>query len=263
MDCDKPGSTVKDLKVRSGFWRADGGITSMLPCPIPKACVGTDRNRTNDTSHANETRNGTNRLCAWGHHGPLCALCETGYTRMSALSLCAKCPESLGLSILWSVFFAALMGLCVWILVRISRRSKNGSLRPVINAWQTLSVVLLTSSDWPAAVKWVQKFVLQTVNLDFISVTSPSCVLGFPVNFYHRIVATAAGCLCLIGGPWLLAVGKYRRRNMKLEVFNGVLKNGVMTIHLSEEWNRAKSRLLHDSILLTLIVYTLVTGQVR
>ena len=155
MDCSAPGTTVASLKIEAGYWRADNGTMSLLPCPVPKACNSS-------------ARNGSNSSCALGHHGALCAVCELGYTRFGANSLCKECPETLGASIAWSLFFALLAAFCLWFFLWVSRSSQGGFIRPIINAWQTMSVVLSTSNDWPEAVKWIQEYVLQTVNLDII-----------------------------------------------------------------------------------------------
>ena len=112
-----------------------------------------------------------------------------------------------------------------------------------MNGWQTLSVVLMTSGDWPDAVKFVQQYVLQTVNLDFISLASPAC-LGAKMNFYYRFVGTLGGVCCLVGGVWLFSIKAFRQRRRK-----------------AAAWSRAKALRLHDSMLLVLLVYTLVTAQ--
>jgi len=170
VDCSKPGSTLASLKVDKGFWRADRGTAAMLQCPVPAACIGSGSNNNGSTG------NGTNSSCAVGHHGPLCAVCDPGYTRFGALSLCTLCPENIGLSVFWSIA-AGLLGLAALCLfLYLSRKSHKGGFRPLMNAWQTLSVVLMTNSEWPASVKFVQQYVLQTVNLDMISLASPACL---------------------------------------------------------------------------------------
>ena len=257
MDCSVPGTTVASLKIEVGFWRADDGTMSVLPCPVPEACVGsvgvsangnssTTAVNTTSTNSSNATtcvRTDDQHLCKCGQRGPLCAVCDQNYTRFSTASLCSKCPENLGVSILWSMLFILLTAFCLWLFIWISRQSQGGSIRPVINAWQTMSVVLLTSNDWPEAVKWVQKFVLQTVNLDVISLLSPSC-LGVPLNFYRRFILGVSGSFFLVGAPWLVSVLAFWRRRAA-----------------PEKWETAKAHCLHDSILLVLLIYMLVTAQ--
>ena len=115
--------------------------------------------------------------------------------------------------------------------------------RPIMNAWQTLSVVLMTSSEWPASVKFIQKYVLQTVNFDVISLSSPSCV-GAKMNFHHRFIATIIGCSILVSVPWLLSLKTFLKRK-----------------RIPEKWEKAKALRLHDSGLLVLLIYTTVTSQ--
>jgi hypothetical protein len=250
MDCSAPGSTVASLKIESGFWRADDGTMSLLPCPVSEACVGSNvlvggsnGSIGNNTNSSNATLCVNNGLCKCGQRGPLCAICDHNYTRFSAKSLCTKCPESLAVSIFWSVLITLLAAACLWLFLRISRGSQGSSIRPIINAWQTLSIVLLTSTDWPEAVKWIQKYVLQTVNLDVISLASPSC-LGAPLNFYRRFALAVSGSVVLVSAPWLFSVRKWASRRLNPEL-----------------WVKAKEQCLHDSILLVLLLYTLVTTQ--
>jgi hypothetical protein len=253
INCEEKGSTLESLKVKAGFWRADNGTMSLLPCPVNGSCVGSSVGNseggsligsiTSNTTSCSNTTTGVDGLCKCGQHGPLCAICDKGYTRFSANSLCEECFEDMGVSIFWSLLFACLAAFCLWFFLWISRANQGGFIRPIINAWQTMSVVLLTSNDWPEAVKWIQKYVLQTVNLDIISLASPSC-LGMPLNFYHRFALTVTGSIVLVSGPWLLSAQKWRRRRAA-----------------PESWETAKEQCLRDSILLVLVVYTLVSFQ--
>ena len=264
MDCkNKADSTVASLTIKKGFWREDNGTVSLLQCPVEEACVGSNcpyttivggqyscgvfgggsGNGSNTTNSSNGTLCVNNGLCRCGHRGPLCAVCDHGYTRFSAKDPCFKCPENLGISIFLSVLFVVLAAACLWLFLWISRGSQGSSIRPIINSWQTMSIVLLTSNDWPEAVKWIQKYVLQTVNLDVISLASPSC-LGAPLNFYRRFALTVSGSVVLVGAPWLFSVRKWASRRLNPEL-----------------WVKAKEQCLHDSILLVLLLYTLVTTQ--
>ena len=238
VDCGKPGSTLETLKIEKGFWRADSGTAEMLRCPVPKTCLGSSNG-----SAGNGTSNST---CALGHHGPLCAICDAGYTRFGANSECGECPKDVALSIFWTIAASLLALGCLFVFLYFSRKSNDGGFRPLMNACQTLSVVLMTNSEWPEAVKFVQKYVLQAVNLEVISLASPAC-LGATMNFHHRFVATVIGSCILVGGPWLLSIRTFWRRKRDPESL--------------QAWEGAKALRLHDCALLVLLIYTLVTAQ--
>ena len=230
---NKPGSTLSDLKLDAGYWRADSGTVAMTLCPVPKSCNGF-------------ARNGSNSSCAAGHHGPLCAVCDLKYTRFGVDSMCEQCPTDFALSVFWTCLASLLAFGCLFLFVKLGRKSHKGLFRPIMNAWQTLSVVLATNSEWPQSVKFVQKYILQTVNFDVISLSSPSCV-GAKMNFYHRFIATIIGCSVLVSGPWLLSIMTFIKRKRTPEA--------------GEKWEKAKALRLHDSGLLVLLIYTLVTSQ--
>jgi hypothetical protein len=173
----------------------------------------------------------------------MCGVCELGYTRFSSTSKCQVCPDNVGLGVFWSLFCAVLAALCIWGVLRISRGSQKGFIRPILNAWQTMSVVLMTGKDWPPAVQFIQVYVLQAVNLDIFSLASPAC-MSMPMNFYHRFTLTILGSVILVGSPWVWATKQYRKRQ-----------------HEPEAWTQAKSARLNDSMLLTFMLYTLVTAQ--
>ena len=258
INCDEKGSMLESLQIKPGYWRADNGTMSLLRCPVEGACVGSvvgssvgkSLNGSIIISNTTNSSNATicvNGLCLCGQRGPLCAICDENYTRFSANSLCTKCPENLGVSIFFSVLFTLLAAACLWLFLWISRVSRGSSIRPIINAWQTMSIVLLTSDDWPEAVKWVEKFLLHTVNLDIISLASPSC-LGVPLNFYRRFALTVSGSAVLVGAPWLFSVRKWwHRKKPRLRFWKA--------------WVKAKEQCLADSILLMLLLYTLGTTQ--
>jgi predicted outer membrane repeat protein len=73
-----PGGNQMD--VDSGYWRLSQTSTEILQCPLPSSCLGGAN--TSSTSQ-----------CESGHQGPLCDVCDQGYTMNSAGS-CVKCTTS-------------------------------------------------------------------------------------------------------------------------------------------------------------------------
>eukprot|EP00947_MAST-08B_sp_MAST-8B-sp1_P005280 g5280.t1 len=100
----------------------------------------------------------------------------------------------------------------------------------------------MTGNDWPALIEFLRSYVLKAVNLEVVSLASPSCV-GFPMNFYYRFIFMLSASAAFIGVPWILSLIRlcmHRKR---------------------ERWVKAKRRRLHDTVMLVLLVYTTITAQ--
>jgi hypothetical protein len=61
-------------------------------------------------------------------------------------------------------------------------------------------------------------------------------------NFYARFLATVTGAALLISLPWAWSCARYK---------------GVG----GETWEAAKSRRIHDSMILSLLLYTMISAQ--
>jgi hypothetical protein len=136
------------------------------------------------------------------------------------------------------------VALLLWLFLRFSRKQEGGDkMRPLMNAWQYLSVVLMTEQDWPPVVTWLQNEVLQILNVDVVGLASPAC-LGLPMNYYARFGCMVAMCVAVIGCPWLVSYALYKCRHKD-----------------AATWKRAKTARLHDTVMLVLLVYTTITAQ--
>eukprot|EP00947_MAST-08B_sp_MAST-8B-sp1_P003342 g3342.t1 len=178
--------------------------------------------------------------CLTGHRGPLCAVCDEGYSRWSSRMVCSKCPENMGPSIGAAIGAALGLGVLLFLCLYFNRRAPNGMLRPLINAAQNLVVIMMFSVDWPESVKVFQK-ILSGINFDFVQIASPSC-LGIPVNFYGRFASTVLLSAAVIGGPWLASCLRYRRKN-------------------PTKWAGAIKGRLRDTFLLVVLLHPSVSGQ--
>ena len=113
--------------------------------------------------------------CLTGHRGPLCAICDPGYSRWSNTVLCSKCPEDMAPSILAAIGAAIGLGLLLFVCLYFNRRAPNGVLRPLINAAQNLVVVMMFPVEWPDSIKGLSA-ALSGINLDFVQIASPACL---------------------------------------------------------------------------------------
>ena len=76
MICGMEGSVLTSISLESRYWRESSADLSTRECPYEPACTGSS-----DISDQ----------CIDGHSGPLCAVCEDGYTSANSNSVCGRC----------------------------------------------------------------------------------------------------------------------------------------------------------------------------
>jgi hypothetical protein len=135
------------------------------------------------------------------------------------------------LAVLSSLGIGVLLIAGFFCLLLVNRKFPSGSLRPLLNAWQQLSVILQFDSDWPDALKSLAA-VLQSINLD-VPMAGPVC-LGIPFNFYFRLVFAVVTTAVLIVGPWLHYLIRLTRRKSTTEqlllLYYQTLSDTVITV---------------------------------
>ena len=186
-----------DVTALQGFWRvpwshADWSDTPVdfIKCPYEQDCIGW----TASTPNATEA-------CLLGTTGPLCSVCEEGYTRDT--TRCNKCSEeSFGLRV-------ALVCACfVFVAVCINecrKRQRHVNFHKWNKLWRdllriasisitfaqiNLSMPSVIEIEWP--IEWVnflRRFAF--VNIDISQILGVSCIGDF--NFYYNFL----GMCCL------------------------------------------------------------------
>ena len=113
-NADCTGGTVA---VTSGHWRLSPRATTMLPCPWPKACVGssTGRRRLAGLGAA---------MCAPGYEGVLCGVCSPTYYFSGTTKTCEPCGRTAGGAQLALMIVVPLV-LLVAVLVAVYRSSSQ------------------------------------------------------------------------------------------------------------------------------------------
>jgi hypothetical protein len=130
-------------------------------------------------------------VCAKGQTGVLCASCEKGWFRRGSLDLCQKCAEDTEQA-MWLAVGLSLGGLVVLVTVigldlhfGWTRQRGGGRLKPVVNAVQQMTVMMLFPVKWPPLMMKLSS-VFEGFSFD-VSLVSPTC-LGIPFNFYNRFM---------------------------------------------------------------------------
>ena len=235
VKCDRPGLNLRSLEPDLGFWRLDSLSKAILPCPVPKACSSGDSSSNTSTGNSTSTSTNASISCAPGHEGALCMVCTDGWARSGSTALCKQCQVKAAdvvVSIMFVILGLALFGA----FLALNRRVPSGALRPLINMWQQLSVVLLFDVKWPTEFDSLLA-ILSTINLD-ISVAGPVC-MGLPFNFYWRYVWLVLFTALATGGPWIVALRNIRNRAV---------------------WKKVARRKFRDTIILILLMHPTISG---
>ena len=130
-------------------------------------------------------------LCARGQTGVLCASCEKGWRRSGSLNMCEACQTDTKQAMMRTVGLSILALVVLVIVIRLdlhfgwTRQRGGGRLKPVINAVQQMTVMMLFPVKWPPMMMKLSS-VFEGFSLD-VSLVSPTC-LGIPFDFYDRFM---------------------------------------------------------------------------
>ena len=186
MDCDEIGSSVTTITLTPGHWRANEATSEVIVCPVEAACPG----------GANTTGS-----CAAGNFGILCAICQGGYYRPGAYSVCKECGSQED-AVFTAIAIVVAMVIAILIFIQINRRAPNGLLRPFIDLVQKVSVMLLFDAPFPQALVEAGR-VLAGMSFG-LDVVSPQCTgIGsdFHAMFKYTVAALIVLCASLLVSP--------------------------------------------------------------
>jgi len=119
FDCTKRGANFSTVSILEGYWRSSAITLNVYLCLRASQCPG------GSAAAAANSGNGTSTagsLCQANHHGPLCAICDTGYYS-TATGDCAVCPSTGGAWISFILLVTLVILLLLvqfWILLRSS-----------------------------------------------------------------------------------------------------------------------------------------------
>lgn len=173
-----------NVTAKAGFWRVPWSTSSwtnlsvdFFKCPYPKDCIGW----TASNPEAKES-------CLTGTRGPLCSLCQKGYTRDTVR--CSKCSNEsfgirVGILVVCIVFFVVCVNEC-------RKRQKRENFQKwkklylaylqiasinVTYAQINLSMPSIIEIDWPIEwVNWIKRF--SFVNIDISQILGVTCIGG-------------------------------------------------------------------------------------
>eukprot|EP00903_Cladosiphon_okamuranus_P005767 g5717.t2 len=185
-------TTLEDLSLERGYWRATNSSEVVLACYNEDACLG--------------GQTGASEYCLEGYEGPYCAICSEGYTAQLGF-VCSKCSSSTaGVALAVVLAVVALVAAVAvesyattgagdgggrgWV-DRVVRYIPLQSIKIVIVAWQILTqFTALASVTYPQS---YQAFLdgLNVVNFDLSWVLSAGCIMD--VDFHDRLLMSTIG----------------------------------------------------------------------
>jgi len=84
-NCVERGVTLESLPLKPSYWRSSQKSYNVVPCKVDVAC-----------SQSDVTVSKLDTQCAIGHSGPLCNVCEKGFSK-SMMGVCEACTDSIDL----------------------------------------------------------------------------------------------------------------------------------------------------------------------
>jgi hypothetical protein len=172
------------------------GTRSLFKCPVVAACLGES---SLDGVASSPIR------CAAGHHGPLCARCETGWLQSSAGALCEECPAG---GVVWSEALPIVALIPVAYGARRMRDVLDASVQAKITVG-TVQVVTAFASTYQ--IKLPDNFAaflsgLNFLNVDVSSVFALQCAAAEGSGFYVKFWTTEL--LPILIAALIVGVGK-------------------------------------------------------
>eukprot|EP00752_Nemacystus_decipiens_P013054 g11547.t1 len=185
-------TTLEELSVEPGYWRATNSSETVLACHHADACLG--------------GKTGTSDYCLEGYEGPYCAICSEGHTAHLGF-VCSKCSSSAAgvvlavvLAIVALIVAAAVVSYATTgegdgrgqgLVERVARYIPLQSVKIVIVAWQILTqFTALAGVTYP---HYYQTFLdgLNVFNFDLSWILSAGCIVD--MDFHDRLLMSTIG----------------------------------------------------------------------
>ena len=174
--CDK-GTTIKTLKLKPHVWRPTENSITTYKCKNIFACKGGLINFT------------SNELCQPGHKGPICDVCEKGYSKDDGV--CLKCPEDNTRTISLTIFIPLVCIILIIFLIKTANPSENkkeevnGLVKIFMNYAQVFSLASSFQINWPTLVRYLFERAKE-FSSPRISFYSSDCAIGW--SYYDKLI---------------------------------------------------------------------------
>lgn len=178
--CEK-GSTIQNMVIKEHYWRSSNQTLEVYKCKHLFACKG------------GKLSNGTNDLCHPGHKGPVCDVCEKGWSKDDGV--CLKCPENIGRTVSLTILIPIICILIIIFLIKTANPSNNkkeevnGVVKIFMNYAQVFSLASSFQINWPSLIKYLFERAKE-FSSPRVSFYSSDCALGWV--YYDKFIVYLA-----------------------------------------------------------------------
>jgi hypothetical protein len=217
--------TGGELRLLPGFFLASSlaqafmldSSSELLPCFNPEAC----------------TLNATSRIygCSDGYSGPLCGVCQSGYTLFG--QVCARCWPAWASGLLLGGIVTALLAAVAWLALFHkpgARSPASIALRQLIGLLQMLSVVTSFRQQTAGLARSVLGWT-DVANASLLSFGPLGCQLSLPFlgRFALTLVLPVAFALLVSGAAWVQQLSKQHCRRHSVNVLPSATETVMLT----------------------------------
>ena len=178
--CDK-GSIISTLNIKSHYWRESKNTLDIYKCKNIHACRG------------GKILNSTDDLCQPGHKGPICDVCEKGWSKDDGV--CLKCPEEIGRTISLTILIPVMCIFIIIFLIKTANPSNNkkeevnGVVKIFMNYAQVFSLASSFQINWPTLIRYFFERAKE-FSSPRVSFYSSDCAIGW--SYYDKFIVYLA-----------------------------------------------------------------------
>ena len=175
------GSTVQSMALKQHYWRENVNTLEVYKCKNYFACKG------------GEVVNNTNDLCQPGHSGPICDVCEKGWSKDDGV--CLKCPENMSRTMSLTILIPIICIFIIIFLIKTANPSNNkkeevnGVVKIFMNYAQVFSLASSFQINWPALIRYLFERAKE-FSSPRVSFYSSDCVLQW--GYYDKFIVYLA-----------------------------------------------------------------------
>jgi hypothetical protein len=178
--CEK-GTTKENIVLKKNFWRESKETLNTYKCKNVYACKG------------GRFVNSTDNLCQPGHKGPICDVCEKGWSKDDGV--CLKCPENIGRTISLTIVIPVICILIIIFLIKTAnpannkKEEVNGVVKIFMNYAQVFSLASSFQINWPTLVRYLFERAKE-FSSPRVSFYSSDCAIGW--GYYDKFIVYLA-----------------------------------------------------------------------
>ena len=175
------GTTIDNMVINPHFWRESANTLNTYKCKNIHACKG------------GIIINSTDDICHPGHKGPICDVCEKGWSKDDGV--CLKCPENIGRTMSLTIVIPVICILIIIFLIKTAnpannkKEEVNGVVKIFMNYAQVFSLASSFQINWPTLIKYLFERAKE-FSSPRVSFYSSDCAIGW--TYYDKFIVYLA-----------------------------------------------------------------------